>query len=107
MGSKINGMKELKGGKMSLKLSGEILDVVIMALDSCLVFDKEDLEHYYFYLVQELNLKLRQHRDQGGGRIALRKSELFAMLEYPVMQYMDDPTQVLLYELVTPTKRLT
>ena len=107
MGSKISQAKELKNGKMSIKLDVEIQKVIVHAIESSQVFDKEELEDYLYSLLEETKIRLQSCIAIGGGKIALRKSELFAMVSYEVMKYLDDPTKILLWELVTPTKRLS
>lgn len=107
MGNAIKQAKELKNGKMSVKLDTEILKVIVHAIECAQVFDKEELENYFYFLLEEAKERLQACIAIGGGKVALRKSELFAMISYEVMKYLDDPTKVLLWDLVTPAKRLS
>ncbi|MCB0631283.1 MAG: hypothetical protein R2824_15730 [Saprospiraceae bacterium] len=106
MGSKIKPAKELDSGKMSVSLDRNMLEVLIHALECCIVFDREDLPIPFFFLIQEVCVKLQKHELGGGGRIALRKSEFFALADPEVVKHLDEPTGILLREVMTPRRQI-
>ena len=86
--------KLLKNGKVSLKLHPDEVEVLILALKQAIEFD--ELELYYAFLLEEALEKLENGQD--GEAVRLRKSELFALFDAAVMQYLDTPTQILIRE---------
>lgn len=103
----MSGAKELKSGKISIQLDTPILNVLIQAVECRQIFDQLELENYYYFLLEEALEKLKVCRRLGGGKVALRKSEYFAILTDGITQYLDDPTKILLRDLVTPARRIT
>ncbi len=84
--------KLLKNGKVSLKLHPEEAEALILALKQAVEFD--ELEVYLAFLLEEAQEKLENGLD--GSPVRLRKSELFALFDAAVMQYLDTPTQILI-----------
>lgn len=90
-------MKITKSGKISFKLPAALRQPLEMAARQRLYFEGDDLDHHAFYLLHEAIISLQENPGQ---RVRLRTSEFFILFEAATMQYLDEPTQILLRQAV-------
>lgn len=84
--------RQLKGGKVSVKLGKETMVILRLAVQQRLHF--EELPDHLHYLLEEALESLE------GKSCKLRKSEFFAVFQEETMRYVDVPTQLLIRKCV-------
>ena len=90
-------MKITKTGKLSIKLPPPLREPLILAARQRLFYENEDLEHYSFFLLHEA---LQRLQNVSTNRIQFRFSEFFILLTPQTMQYLDEPTQILIRDAI-------
>ena len=90
-------MKITKTGKLSIKLPPKLREPLILAARQRLFYENEDLEHYSFFLLHEAVQRLQS---VSVNRIQFRFSEFFILLTPQTMQYLDEPTQILIRDAI-------
>lgn len=90
-------MKLTKSGKLSIKLPPQLREPLILAAQQRLYYENEDLEHYSFFLLHEA---LQRLQDVRRNRIQFRLSEFFILVTPQTMQYLDEPTQILIRDAI-------
>ncbi|PHN07823.1 hypothetical protein [Flavilitoribacter nigricans] len=90
-------MKITKTGKISIKLPPILREPLILAAQQRLYYENEDLEHYSFFLLHETLQRLQR---VSTNRIQFRFSEFFILLTPQTMQYLDEPTQILIRDAI-------
>lgn len=90
-------MRLTKSGKLSIKLSPLLREPLILAAQQRLFYENEDLEHYSFFLLHEA---LQRLQNISTNRIQLRLSEFFILITPQTMQYLDEPTQILIRDAI-------
>ncbi|MCB0632089.1 MAG: hypothetical protein KDD15_20225 [Lewinella sp.] len=90
-------MKLTKSGKISIKLPPELRQPLILAARQRLYFENDELDHYSFFLLYETLQRLQSVSTK---RIQLRFSEFFILITPQTMQYLDEPTQLLIRDAI-------
>ena len=92
-------IKITKDGAFSLKMERPLWDVVEQAIQKRLLEDGMEMEFYLWCLLKEILQKVQL---LDGATLKLRRSEFFALFDEATMQWVDEPTQILLREFITP-----
>lgn len=90
-------MKLTKTGKLSIKLPPKLREPLILAAQQRLYYENEDLEHFSFFLLHEA---LQRMESVSTNAIQFRLSEFFILLTPQTMQYLDEPTQILIRDAI-------
>jgi len=90
-------VKMLKNGKISFRMEADLRELVSMAIRARLFFDREDLEDYLYFLLDET---LQRIEKADGDRVQLRRSEYLAVFHPDIMQYLDEPVQWMIRQAI-------
>lgn len=94
------GMKAkiTKDGKISLKLDRALWGILERALERRIYRKGFELELFAWFLLKELLQKIQL----SGEVVRFRKSEFFALFHEDTMENIDEPTQIILKDFITP-----
>ena len=92
-------IKITKDGAFSLKMERALWAVLERSIQERLLEDGLDMEPYLWCLLKEVLQKIQL---LDGATLKLRRSEFFALFDEATMQWVDEPTQILLREFITP-----
>ena len=92
-------VKTTKDGAVSLKMEQPLWEVLERALQKRILEDGLEMDFPLWCLLKEILQKLQL---LDGATLKLRRSEFFALFDEGTMQWVDEPTQVLLREFITP-----
>ena len=92
-------MKITKDGAFSLKMEKPLWDVMERSVQKRILEDGLDMEAYLWCLLKEVLEKVHL---LDGTTLKLRRSEFFALFDEDTIQWVDEPTQILLQEFITP-----
>ena len=92
-------IKITKDGAFSLKMERPLWDVLEQSIQKRILEDGFDMEPYLWCLLKEVLQKIQL---LNGATLKLRRSEFFALFDEATMQWVDEPTQILLREFITP-----
>lgn len=92
-------IKTTKDGSISLKMEQPLWSVLEKAVQKRLLEDGMEMEFYLWCLLKEVLQKMQL---LDGATLKFRRSEFFALFDEATMQWVDEPTQILLREFITP-----
>ena len=92
-------IKTTKDGSISLKMEQPLWSVLEKAVQKRLLEDGMEMEFFLWCLLKEILQKVQL---LNGATLKLRRSEFFALFDEATMQWVDEPTQILLREFITP-----
>ena len=92
-------IKITKDGAFSLKMEWPLWEVLEKALQKRILEDGLGMEFYLWCLLKEILQKIQLN---DSASLKLRRSEFFALFDESTMRWVDEPTQILLREFITP-----
>ena len=95
-------VKVRKNGKLSVKLDEVTWMLIYHSLQCRLYYDHDEIETLEWLLLLEV---FDQVGKMTGKTMVLKKSEFFALFQPGTMKYLDEPTQILLNEIISPLRK--
>lgn len=96
-------LKICKDMSFSIRMECHLWAVLEKSVQKRILEEGLEMEPYLWFLLKEILEKIQML--DGGGTLKIRRSEFFALFDEGTIQWVDEPTQILLNNLIESLRR--